>query len=464
MASSAHAKFISAKLTCGLLVAAWLYAFWPTIRVTVLTYITSSFNYQGLLVLPLILMAISKNASSLNRSPQIYNPYGLLLLLASVIVWLFAAITELKLVAQVAIISMLISIVVTTCGKKVTNIILLPLLCLYLLLPIGSDLFKAASQLFSTTLVKALSVSYESVYWESKHVYINNNSYDIHTYLSSLKFIMIFVAMGCSFALLRTKNLMTFMCIASSFVIMPVIILWLTLYSFILFNNIWDPVTLSQKSVLIISWVCTILGLIHAIILSNFVGEKSYLLRASEDIDWHARYGKIKTNWVLPLIMASTIILMAPILERNLYNSQHYGNTDSMLSQPNELPDWNGSKVQYSFSNSESQNESGWKQIKQSSKKIIIKNKSIKVQETILRSQNKQYKIVWTINYINGHLTNSATLAKALLKIYTLTPKGARAGVITMSTQVKDDINIGRNTLNEYMQKMAIGNNLEWLK
>lgn len=464
MAASGQTKFLSAKPTCALLFAVWIYAFWPTIHMTIQTYLKSSFDYHGLLVIPLILLFISKSNSTLNRAALIYNQYGLVLLLSSSLVWLFAAISELELLSQIAMISMLISIVLTICGKKITHIILLPLLCLYLLLPIGASIFTITTQWFTTLLVKALSASNISVYWEAHQIYVNNHAYDILAYLNSFKYIMLFITMGCSFALLRTKNISTFLVIISSFVIMPFITLLLTLYSFILLNNIWQSINISQNSVILIGWICTILGILNAIILSIIVGQKSYLIHSSEDIDWHAGHVNKRFNWLLPLAMASIIILITPIVEKQLHISKHYSSTEHLLAQENELPDWNGPKVQYSFTNEELRIEKKWIQIKQAAKKIKINNKTIKFQETILRSQNKQYKIVWNINYINGHLINNTSLAKALSKIYTLTPKGSRSGVITISTQVKNELNTGRNTLKEYMQKMSTDNNLKWLK
>lgn len=462
MASLAHTRYLSAKSTCILLLTSWVYAFWPTIHTTIQSYINSNFNYHGLLVLPLILLFISKNNSNLNRATMIYNQYGLILLLSSVLLWMFAAISELALLGQIAMISMLISIVLTTCGKKITKMVLLPLLCLYLLLPIGSGTFELIANVFSKLLVKALSISNISVYWESHQIYANNNVYNILTYLNSLKYIMLFITMGCSIALLRTKNLITFIIITLSFIAMPLITQWLTLYSFIMFNNIWHPISLSQSSIIVIGWVCTTIGIMHAIALSVIVGRKSYSLVNSEDIDWHASHSNARFNWLLPLIMASFIILIAPIVEKQLHISKHYSSTEHLSSQGDELLDWTGPKVQYSFTSQELPIEKKWAQVKQSSKKIKINNKSIRVKEIILRSQNKQYKIIWTVNYINGNLIHNSSLAKVLSKIYTLTPKGSRSGVITISTQVKTDLNIGRNTLKDYMHKMS-ASNIKWL-
>ncbi len=464
MASAAHTKLLSAKPTCALLFAAWVYAFWPAIHISFIAYTKSSFDYHGLLILPMILLFISKNNSNLNRAALIYNPFGLALLLSSMLLWLFAEISELNILGNIAIITMLLSIIITTCGKKVTHIILLPLLCLYLLLPIGNNIFKITTQWFSTSMIKALSASNISVYWETQQIYVNNNSYDILSYLGSFKYVMLYITLGCSFALVRTKNLLTFIAIASSFAIMPLLTLWLTLYSFILFNNIWHPVNLSQHSIIIIGWLCAILGLGHAITLSILIGDKSHRLRVSGDIDWHASYTNAKFNWLPPLVMASSIILMAPIVGENLDNSKHYSSIDHLLSQTDELSEWDGPKVQYSFTNHEIYIDKTWTQIKQSSRKVKINNKVLKVQENILRSHNKQYKIVWTTNYVNGHLINNNRLAKALSKIYTLTPKGTRAGIVTISTQVKSDLNGGRNTLKGYMQKISASKHTPWLK
>lgn len=305
-----HTKFLNAKSTCTLLFAAWLYTFLP--------YLNSLLNYQGLLILPLILVFIYIKKSSLNRARMVYSQYGLILLFSSTLAWLFSVAAGLELLSQVAMISVLISIIITTCGEKITHILLLPLLCLYLLLPVGADIFRIISQWFSISLVKALSAANLDVYWETQQIYFNNSIYDIHVYLSSFKYAMLFIGTGCGLALFRTKHLLSFFAIAISFVVMPLLSLWLTMFSFILFNNIWQPIILTQSSCIIIGWGCTAIGLLHAIVLSKFLGERSSLLWSSEDIDWHARRVVNNFSWLFPFLTASTIILMASMGQKHI--------------------------------------------------------------------------------------------------------------------------------------------------
>lgn len=443
MITSAPTRFfISAKLACTMLFIIWGYAFWPIIYSTTSTYINSGFDYHGLLIIPLVLFFITLNRFKLKKINPVYNHYGLIFLLSSSIVWLLAAIAKLDILSQFAAISMLLSIVMTIYGTKITNIVLLPLLCLYLLAPIGANIFHTVSKYFSFCLVKIFSMSEIPVYWENQQIYSNNHIYDIHLYLHSFKYAMLFLACGCVFALLRTKNIIVFLTIAVSFFAMPLAMIWITLYCFILLNNIWDsiPIELSKHSIIIISWCCSTAGLLQAFVLSKFISAKKQKFNRFENIDWHTTYIPNKFNWFFPMLLSVIIILILPTLEKKLSNHKHY-------KQNTHITCFDHNKVHYSFTQAKPYLEPEWSKVKEHSKKIKIHNKTLNVCETIFINHTNKYKMIWTINYINGYLTTNTAATRALSKIYTLTPQGLDYGIITVSTLVEEDLNIERNIL-----------------
>lgn len=469
MAIARRANLLNSKTACLILMAIWTYAFWPTIRSSCSSYIHSGYDYQGLLILPIVALLLIHNSSSIKRATLYYTPFGLLLLLLCSTVWLFATIVELELLRQVAIISMLIAIVLTTCGKKITSILSLPISCLFLLLPIGQHLTELIQQAFAWTLVQALMLTKQAVYWETNTIFVNNHTYDIHAYLSSMKYMLLFVTLGACYAMFRTKTITSFIAITASFIIMPICILWLSLYSYILLN-LWETsIQIIANNLVFIGWSLTIVGLFHAMLLGIFIGDRRNVLYSTDDIDWHNNYFSGGQKKFIPLILASSILLLMP-LSGQVVQNQTQRNIKTLPNLDKDMQHWKGSAldlknnaiqasfnkdqqiVNLSISQHEQRLDSSWKKVKDKNKTIKFEQHKLPIHETVLHNDKNKYKIFWQVNYINGHYTTNPLLAKALTNLYTLTPNGAKTGVISISTDTTKELSTARDRLKNFMQ------------
>lgn len=472
MALAGRLNLLSAKFTCLVLISIWAYAFWPTILHACAAYIQTGYDYQGLLVLPIVLLLVMHNSSNLKRATPSYYPFGLLLLILFAATWLLATLVELDVLRQLSIISMLISIVLTTCGKKITSILLLPLLCLFLLLPIGKEINFIIMETFSWLLMQVLMLSRQAVYWEANKIFVNNHAYDIHAYLSSLHYSLIFLAIGSCFAILRTRSLMTTFTIATSFIIMPFAILALSLYSYIMLNQWFTTVNLIENNLTIIGWALTIIGLLHAVFLGVFLGDRKDFIARNDNIDWHHNYFAKGQRFLQPVILASCIIFLTPMLSEQLKNKLNYN--DVMLPTiPNTIAAWknpnqeasgketltrfrkNQDLIGLSITHNDQLLEPSWKKIKESNKKIKLAQHKLPVHETVFHNEKNKYKIHWSVNYINGHFTTNPTVAKALTHMYSLASHDVKTGIITISTDATSELSFARDRLKNFLQDFA---------
>ncbi len=472
-----------AKLGSLFLASTLIFAFWPTIQIWYQSYSTSGFNYQGFLVLPLISILILKKNSALKRAAVNNNPLGLLLLIFSSMLWIIAIITQMHLVADIALVSMLLSIIFTMYGKKVTRHLLLPLLCLYLLMPAGQNVFFLIQKAIARVLVNSLLLVDNAVYWQDSNIIFANHIYSLNNLLSSLHYLLIFTLIGLGVASLCSKKLLRQLFIISIFVAIPVIFLSLGLFILITLSK-WTTVTkisLIQQSTF--SWLITAFSICVAL----FASIKMRTRITTDDIDWHNSL-RPNSSWFLTTILSACVIILTPIVGNSIKHNSHFS-TNSTIRTPDIVRNWSGPvpisaeqpntiKVNYTrnehsveFSQTKILQQQPWlvnfdsssNQVKQHVMQIQLSNRTVPVIETILQ-KNKQPIIVWSVFQINHHLLVNPILIQILVSMYSLSPDGSEVNLITLSSNASNDINAGRMRLRQFMQDMVDSHNAAWLE
>lgn len=468
MAFAGRSKLFNAKIISLILLAAWTYAFWPTLQQMAIRYIRSGFDYQGLLIIPAFFLLVMSKSKALKRSNSHYSPLGLFLLLLCAAAWLFASVLELKIPAQIAVITMLIAIVLMNFGRKTTNILCLPLLCLFLLLPIGEATYHAVQQAFTWLLTQSLTLCSQAVYWDHEQITVNNNIYDIGAYLSCMHNVLLLVLCGAVYATFRSKQLLTALCIQLSFIVMPFCMLFICLFSYIMLNTFFTNLQFINNHMLGCGWTLTCLGILHALILGYLMREHKNIIHRNDNIDW--RDMQIHANSVLqPLLLGACVLLLVPFIATHIVSNDTYNNA-ILVTIPGQITNWNkqvvanntqgiqakfrksNDTVNVSIAHEATPLAASWQELKQSSKTIKLDQQKISVHETVLQNAKNKYKILWQVNYINGHYTNNDTVAKALRHVYNLAANGAKSGIISISTDAGTELNSARDRLKNFMQ------------
>lgn len=464
-------NIFSPKFTCLVLLALWAYAFWPSIISACHAYLHSGYDYQGLIVLPILMLLIHRNSANLKRSTFAHNSLGIILLVLLSIGWLLAFLMELEVFRQVCIISMLIAIVLTTCGKKVTSILLLPLVCLFLLLPIGQEVHNALQHGFSWLLMQALTAAKQAVYWENNIIFVNNHAYDIHAYLCSMRYILLLAACGACFAMFRSRTFSNIITIATSCVIMPLCVLWLGMFSYIMLNNLFSNLSFLEQHLAVISWGFACIGLLHAIALGIFLGDKKGFIAKNDNIDWRHEFYARGPRVFFPAILASTIILSLPLVGQEIKRQADETPT-MLLNLPETIASWKRPATKTSQTIQSGQFRKGkdkevvnvtvtaqnleldnnWAKIKETNKTINFEQHKLPIIETVVQNNKNKYQIHWSFNYVNGHYTTNKTIAKALTQLYNLSANSVSAGTINISTEANAELNIARERLKCFLQ------------
>lgn len=464
-------NFLNPKTTCLLLIGIWAYALWETIQSASQIYLHSGFDYQGFVVLPTIALLVMSNSSLLKRTTATYSPLGLFYLLFFAIIWLIASITELELLRQIASISMLIAIILTSCGKKVTSILLLPFFCLFLLLPVGQQLYATMQHAFAWALMHALMITEQAVYWESGKIIANNHVYDIQAYLSGMQHLLVFLTLGAGYAMLRTRTFATTIYIASSFVIMPLITLWLALFCYATLHSLTTTGNGVENHIRFIGWSLTLIGLGQATMIGVFLADRKNIIGKTVDIAWRDNVYASNQKLFKPAIMATCILLVIPFICQNL-KTRISANDTILPSIPTSIAAWKRPAdtqktlattfkkeqkiVNLAISHNDQILDKSWKKIKESNKKIKLTRKKMPVHETVFHNSKNKYRINWTINYVNGHFTTNPVYARALARMYNLATREVKGGILTLSTDATAELSVAREHLKDFLQDLTI--------
>ncbi len=461
-------RLLNPKITFGLLLAIWLYAFWSSIAVLCQNYMHSGFDYHGFLVIPVFLVMSLSFSKNLKRANINHNLYGLFLILFFVGCWLITSILELTMLANFCMISLLFAFTWMSFGKKVVTILILPLLSLYLLLPIGQSAAHTYQNILTQCLMKALMFSKHNVYWDGTIIIAKMNIYDMSQYLASSKFCVIFFILSNLYACFITENTRYRITISIASILMPACVLFLSIYSYITLNFYFGQNNFIADHIFAFGWVMTIIGLMHVIGLGILLAKKKPTISKTDNIDWRDMHLPTK-RMAAPLLISICTMLTMPSFLNYIQDTERY-KTLKLLTLPENMPGWKTGRIALQNQDASSKEFSKEKDrvalaiskytlpqngksetIKSAYRNIQLEQQDMPVLETILRS-NEKYQVVWQVNYVNGHYTTNKTLAKALGRYYNITSKDTEAGIISVKTETNTNLDIARNRLTEFLQ------------
>lgn len=196
----------------------------------------------------------------------------------------------------------------------------------------------------------------------------------------------------------------------------------------------------------------------YGLLLSAFLGwklrDRKTTTIQSDNIDWHTNHytnNSAKVNIPTALIMLQLLFL--PFAANKLQATANYivspeysQSTEQVALYIDDINKINNQK-DYLY------DSSIWQPVNTKKLKINLNHKKIMVTETIVTYKSYS-KVIWTVNYINGHLTNNKFKTKVLQNLYALTPNGAQAKVINLVTDGETDLSIARSRLEGYIQTL----------
>lgn len=232
-----------------------LFWYWDTARAMLAIWARSDTYAHAFIVPPITLWLIWRKRNELARllpEPTLWMTPPILV---TTVVWLLGELTAVNALTQVALVTLLILVIVSTIGIRVSRQIAFPLAFLLLCVPVGDFMMPKLMEWTAWFTVAALRASGIPVYQEGLQFVIPSGYWSVVEACSGIRYIIASVTVGTLFAYLNYVTLRRrLIFIAISFIV-PVIANWLRAYMIVLIGHISGNKLAVGVDHLIYGWV-----------------------------------------------------------------------------------------------------------------------------------------------------------------------------------------------------------------
>ncbi len=203
--------------------AVLLLSFRHTLFLMVDTWTHSRTYSHCFLILPLFLYLVWLRRERLIDLKPATNYWGLPILAAIAFIWILGNLGEVRVVQELAVVSMLIVIVWTLLGTIVVRVFAFPLLFLFFSVPFGTSLTRPLQDFTAWFVIHALTISHIPAVLENHTILLPNGVWAVAEACSGIRFLLTSLVLGTVFSFLMYRSpvrRLIFMCAS---IILPVI-------------------------------------------------------------------------------------------------------------------------------------------------------------------------------------------------------------------------------------------------
>ncbi len=468
--------------------------FWPTTQSMLETWRRSSTYGHCYLVIPIAIAMAWRQSMAPAGAPLTVEPFrpfwpGLALVAAVGFAWLLGEIAGVAVVAQFAVIGMVVATALTVWGKSWARRLAFPLAFLFFAVPFGEGLLPFLMQWTADATVAALRVTGVPVYQEGNYFVVPTGSWSIIEACGGVRYLIAALMTGCVFAWLQYRSLFKRIVFVAAALIVALVSNWLRAYAIVLMgqwlvgadHNTWGwlifAVSMFGLFAAGMRWsdgpsgACTLLAQpanaptvsMHAIPAALVAGLLTAavwpILAAQIESRVDTRAVRIDTitprgnwqaapldsgNWAPELVAPKAVAAQSFTLNRsvvNVYLGVYRGQKQGaeLVNMMNRVVD-NDSKR--------------WRLIQSGAAEVRIMGEPTTIRTALVRSANEQL-LIWHWYWLAGHTTSSDVRVKVQLALQRLSGVPDTAAWVAVYTQVDDDIGAGARRLNAFVEAMS---------
>ena len=451
---------------------------------------------HGFLVPPISLWLIWRVRKDLAPILPRPNAWFLLVPVGAGFFWLLAELAAVGVVAQFALLTMLVFSVPAVLGLPVARRILFPLAFLYFAVPFGEFAMPFFMDWTAKITVVGLRMSGIPVYREGLQFVIPSGNWSVVEACSGIRYLIASVTVGTLFAYLNYTSLKRrVLFVAVSFVV-PIIANWVRAYLIVMLGHLSGNKLAAGVDHLIYGWV--FFGLV--IMAMFWVGarwrEDELSTGIGDDALGASSQGK---SGALPVLLSGIAFLLAalvwPVAEWKIGSdlppqvsrieplapiagwrvseqaladwTPHFDNPSAFLQSSYESEVHQvGLHIAY-YRNQDhdrkmvsSNNvlvvskDPQWNRVAGGNRQAMWKADPVTVRTAELASANSQRLVVWQLYWINGHLTASDVIAKAYTALMRLLGQGDDSAVLFFFAP-KESAAGGEKAIEDFVQAAA---------
>ena len=444
---------LAAGLTLGLLVAL-VGLFWPTFYSMAEVWERSETFTHGYLIFPISAWLIWGRRHHLARVVPEPDGRGLLALALAGMAWLLADAGSVQVVAQYALIAMLIATVWAILGIAVVKAIFFPLMFLFMAVPVGEFLIPPLMSFTADFTVAALQLTGIPVYREGNFFSIPSGDWSVVEGCSGLRYLIASITLGTLYAYLTYRSWQRRVLFTIAAFIVPVLANGGRAYMIVMIAHLSNMQLALGVDHYIYGWVFFGLVMLLLFWIGSFWRENEPALEASSAFIAN-QTGYTRSRRLLPMAMAALVAAAIwPayaqwLTQRDLPTMPALQVRLDAPWQPVQAftdwtPHWLGADRQFRSSfgqgsqqvmlevdyyatqrqdaeliNSQNfmipQKHPVWSQVGDGHTEVSVAGQPRTVRQALLRSTSGQRLLVWQWNVINGQRVVSDARAKLIM-------------------------------------------------
>jgi len=286
---------------------------------------------HGFLIFPITLWLIWIKKDHLAKLPPAPEPLALIATLLMASLWLVSALIDIKVIMQLSMISMILTVVWAVLGRKIFIYLLFPFMFLYLAVPLGQGLIPPALMDFTAnTTVSMIRLTGIPIYQDGLNFILPSGSWSVIEECSGVRYLIATLTLGTVYAYLNYATLKKRLIFIAFSIIIPILTNSLRAYIIVLLGHYSGMKLAIGADHLIYGWV--LFGII--IFAMFYIG--SFWRDNKDDFDKNAPAPK--THQLKPYaIHYLTISLVLISLFQFLFYQLHPQTVDSRLTA-NAIP------------------------------------------------------------------------------------------------------------------------------
>jgi len=308
------------RITAAIAGLSWLVtlAIFRTTAMSMVSTWQSATYSHGILILPVFIYMVWTCRSRILSLAPTPNWWAFPILLLLALGWLVGRITDVVLIEQLALVSMLQTLVWILAGSEVARILLFPLMFLYFAVPMGESLIPKLQDFTAYFAVQGLQLSNVPVLQEGRLLTTASGLWQVAEACSGVSFVISFAVMGCLYSFLaytRWSRRLVFMLAALS---LPILANGLRVYAVIMMAHLGDgspllralsDATLQGWGHRLHGWVFFVLGAIALFWIGSRWSEPLQTASGGTVVGTHASF----RLWPVALAAAISVVPLLPL-------------------------------------------------------------------------------------------------------------------------------------------------------
>ncbi len=476
----------------SLVLMALFSVYWSTVVSITRTWWRSETFAHGIIIIPIVLFLIWQKREELVRVPIQFNFWGLIGLLGALFGWFLASLADALSPQQFSLVAMIVSIVLTIFGSKVSRTLFFPLAYLFFAVPFGEFLIPPMMDFTAAFTVAAVKMVGVPVYLEGRYLYLPTGNWHVAEACSGVRYLIASLALGSLYAYLSYQSFYRrFIFIALSALI-PVLANGIRAFGIVMIGHLSDMKLATGIDHIIYGWI--FFGVVISIMF--WVGSFWYepkVQNTSKQTKLSRRYvGAVSSKVALASVSSGIVLLLfIPVWLLNALESelpqaarislpqqshqwqlllekdQHWqpvfhdadaqvqqiyrkNNRDVSIYIALYLQQQQG-KEMINVTNRVYQDGSYWKRLNDSFFTLSISDKDYPIHQVILKSRTDEKRVIWYWYSIDGYLTTDPILAKLYEVWVLLQGKQKASAVIAIATNYQADQNQAIAVLKQFL-------------